>query len=99
MIGKGGAEHSIKYIKKIGIDGGLPYVLEVGFAVKEDNTAKRTMITGLNWSPVIGSEPISTLQSAVQQARLDPHDAVIFMVHIARPRFEFMDRGKTKIGL
>jgi DNA topoisomerase VI subunit B len=97
MIGKGGAEHSIKYIKKTGIDGGLPYVLEVGFAVKEDNNAKRTMITGLNWSPVIGSEPVSTLQSAVQQARLDPDDAVIFMIHIARPRFEFTDRGKTKI--
>jgi DNA topoisomerase VI subunit B len=97
MIGKGGAEHSIKYSKKTGIDAGLPYVLEVGFAVKEDNNAKRSMIIGLNWSPVIGSESVSTLQSAVQQARLDPDDAVIFMVHIARPRFEFMDRGKTKI--
>jgi DNA topoisomerase VI subunit B len=99
MIGKGGAEHSIKYSKKTGIEGGLPYVLEIGFAVKEDNTARRTMITGLNWSPVIGSDPVSTLQSAVQQARLDPDDAVIFLVHIARPRFEFTDRGKTKIEL
>jgi DNA topoisomerase VI subunit B len=97
MIGKGGAEHSVRYSKKTGIDGGLPYVLEIGFAVKEDNTARRTMITGLNWSPVIGNESVPTLQKAVQEARLDPHDAVIFMVHIARPRFEFLDRGKTKI--
>ena len=100
IINQGGSEPTIKYSKKKGYDDdGLPYVIEVGFAINKDNNAKRIMITGLNWSPVIGEPPDSTLQHAIQEARLDPHDPVIFIIHIARPRFEFMDRGKTKIQL
>jgi len=99
ILCQGGAEPSIKYIKKQGYDNGLPYLLEIGFAVKEDNTKNRTQITGLNWSPVIGEPPDPSLRQAIQDANIKRTDPVIFLTHISRPRFEFMDRGKTKIEL
>lgn len=99
MLSQGGAEPSITYIKKQGFDNGLPYFLEIGFAVKTDNTLHRTQIVGLNWSPVIGEPPDPALRQAIQDAAIKRSDPVIFLVHIAKPRFEFMDRGKTKIEL
>jgi DNA topoisomerase VI subunit B len=100
MLSQGAAKESIKYSKKQGTDQhGMQYVVEVGFAVNNNDQASRKLITGLNWSPVIGNIPDETIRSAVQQARLDPHDPVIFVIHVARPRLEFMDRGKTKIAL
>lgn len=98
MLSQGAAKESIKYSKKQGTDQhGMQYIVEVGFAVNNNDQARRKLITGLNWSPVIGNIPDETIRSAVQQARLDPHDPVIFIIHVARPRLEFMDRGKTKI--
>ena len=56
-------------------------------------------MTGLNWSPVIGGDPDPTLRSGIAEARLDPNDPVTLVVHIARPRFQFADRGKTRVML
>lgn len=99
MLNHGGAEPSITYIKRHGFDNGLPYFLEIGFAVKTDSTLHRTQITGLNWSPVIGEPPDASIRQAIQDAAIKPSDPVIFLAHIAKPRFEFIDRGKTKIEL
>ena len=98
MVSQGIAEDSIRYIKKKGIDG-LPFVLEIAFGVNEDDDSGRRIVAGFNWSPVIGGDPDPTLRSAIAEARLDRHDPVIFVVHIARPRFEFADRGKTRVEL
>ena len=97
MASQGVVEQSIKYVKKQGIDG-MPFVLEMAFGIRNDDSGRR-IVTGLNWSPVIGGDPDPTLRSAVSQARLDPDDPVTFVVHIARPRFQFSDRGKTKVAL
>jgi DNA topoisomerase VI subunit B len=100
ILGQGGAEPSISYINKHGIDNdGMPYVFEFGFAVKTDSTLNRTQLSGLNWSPCVGDVPDPTLRQAIQEASINPRDPVIFVAHIAKPRFEFMDRGKTKIEL
>jgi DNA topoisomerase-6 subunit B len=99
MLAHNASENTIKYIKKEGLDNGLPYVLEIAFAVNNSDDAPRLIITGLNWSPVIGDPPDRTLRDAIQRARIDRHDPVIFIIHISRPRFEFMDRGKTRIEL
>lgn len=98
MVSQGVAEGGIRYIKKQGIDG-LPFVLEMAFGVNEDRDSGRRIVTGLNWSPVIGGDPDPTLRRAMAEARLDADDPVTFVVHIARPKFEFADRGKTKIAL
>jgi len=31
--------------------------------------------------------------------RIDIHDPVTVVMHIARPRFDFVDRGKTRLEL
>ncbi len=98
MIAHGVAESSIKYMQKKGVDG-LPYVLEMAFGINEDDDSGRLIVTGLNWSPVISGDPDPTLRSAVAEARLDKHDPVTLVVHIARPRFQFADRGKTRVVL
>ncbi len=94
------SEHSIKYKKSMGFDkDGLPFVLEVAFAVNKNDEAGRMLTVGLNWSPVIRSSPDASLNEAIQQMRLDRHDPIIIVIHMAKPRFKFMDRGKTKIEL
>ena len=98
MTARGVSEASIKYIKKKNTDQ-LPYIMEVAFGINENDEAGRQMVIGLNWSPVIGGDPDPALRQAVQEARLDPHDPVTLVVHIVRPRFEFMDRGKTRLSL
>jgi len=98
MKAQGVSSSSIRYACKKG-DDELPYILETAFGVFEDDNKKRSIVTGLNWSPVIGGDPDPTIRRLIQEARLDPDDPVILMVHIARPRFDFMDRGKTRLSL
>jgi hypothetical protein len=43
--------------------------------------------------------PISESSSLIQKMRIDPHDPVTVVLHIARPRFEFTDHGKTRLQL
>jgi DNA topoisomerase VI subunit B len=92
----GVAEKSIKYTKRINVEDGLPYVLEAAFGIREQG--ERRMICGLNWSPtlVLPAEEISVL---VGNMRIDEHDPVTVLLHIARPRFNFVDRGKTRLQL
>ncbi|MDN5870459.1 MAG: ATP-binding protein [Nitrococcus sp.] len=97
MVRNGVAEESIRYKRSAGEDAGLPYVLEVVFGINENVDSTRRIVTGLNWSPTIGGDPDPTLRQCVAEARLDPHDPVTYLVHIARPRFDFADRGKTRL--
>jgi DNA topoisomerase VI subunit B len=98
MIRRNVEENTIKYVRKTGFDN-LPYVVEFAFGVKKDTDTFREVLTGLNWSPTVGDETDPTISTALQNARVDKHDPVIVIMHIARPRFEFMDRGKTRIEL
>ena len=98
MVSHGVSAESIRYIRKVGVDG-LPYALEVAFGVNDDSDSVRRIVTGLNWSPVVGGDPDPTLRSAVASARFDAHDPVTLLVHISRPRFAFADRGKTRLAL
>ena len=92
----GGIPESMAYVKKTGIDNGMPYVLEIGFAANQNIDACRIVRYGFNWSPVIGLYLDPVIHNEISLARLDSDDPVIFFLHIARPRIEFMDRGKTK---
>lgn len=98
MLSQGVCGDSIQYIAKSGVDG-LPFVLEMAFGINDDDESTRRIVTGLNWSPVIGGDPEPTLRAAISEARLDPHDPVTMVVHIVRPRFRFTDRGKTRLTL
>lgn len=89
---------SLRYKKASG-DDGMPYVVEVAFGVSEDMGQSRRMAVGLNWSPTIGARPSNDISEALATAMIEPHDPVVLAIHITRPRFEFADRGKTRISM
>jgi DNA topoisomerase VI subunit B len=97
LVDLGCAEDSIAYAKRQG-DDGLPFVMEFCFGVKENSEERRRIITGLNFSPTL--KPSSyEVDEAVQHMRIDPGDPVVLVVHLVKPRFEFVDRGKTRVTL
>ena len=89
------AEKSIRYSRRLGVNG-LPHVLEMAFGVR--NGGERRIVSGLNWAPTLVL-PTEELGRLLGQWRIDKHDPVTVIVHIARPRFEFVDRGKTRLEL
>jgi len=52
----------------------------------------------LNWAPALGT-PVPQLSSLMQQMRMDPHDPITVILHMAKPRFDFVDHGKTRLEL
>jgi hypothetical protein len=98
---KGGA--SARY-KQSQVDvHGAPYLIEVGFSHRPGLTG-RIMVTGLNWSVSIGGNPFETLNgdglgALLAEQRAGPEEPVAFFLHIARPRLEFLDRGKSEVHL
>jgi DNA topoisomerase VI subunit B len=88
-------EKSIKYIHKVGADPMEPYILEIALGIFREGseTNRRTLITGLNWSPTMQS-PIQEIDQALQEMRIDCSDPVCVVVHIVKPHFEFTERGK-----
>ena len=57
----------------------------------------RRVMTGINWTPTLSS-PFPALQS-LWEARVDRDDDVVVWVHLALPRPDFTDRGKTRLPL
>ncbi len=99
MVGRAGvAEGSIKYRKRTGVEDDLPYVIEVAFGVSEDDTASRRIVTGLNWSPTF-DVPAGEIRQMLQQMRVDPHDPVVVVIHMATPEWKYTGRGKEKVEL
>ena len=94
---------SARYTKTAGIDDeGLPFVVEMAFGIHADRgderTHQREVTVGLNWSPALGV-PVSELRSFLGAARVDVFDPVTMIVHIAHPRFEWLDRGKSEVAV
>ena len=92
---------SFKYRKVEGYTQDLPFVLEVGFGwyrASEETQPIRYTMTGLNWTPTLTS-PLDALGTLLGEARVDPDDPVVVLVHLACPRLDFMDRGKSRLAL
>jgi hypothetical protein len=105
----GGDPKTFKYTCVFGVTNGLPRVVESALAIHASgltagNAApKRKLITGVNWSASIGNpfrslgksgEGLDALLTAVRADRGAP---VIACVHVACPRVNYLDRGKTAI--
>src|SRR5262245_59958396 len=83
---------------------GVPYVLESAFGwLGEDAKDARRIYTGANWSAAIknpfrsfGStgEGLETTLSDLRATRSEP---VVFVLHLACPRVEYTDRGKSAL--
>src|SRR5262245_31252892 len=92
---------SIKYRKVAGyLDNGMPVVLELAFGWRTDAapTAGRHIIAGINWTPSI-LFPFTELSSWLGEQRIDADDPVVALAHLAMPRPDFTDRGKSLLAL
>lgn len=99
MMAHGGvSEGSVQYRRKMGENNGLPYVLEAAFGVREDDEARRRLVSGLNWSATLDN-PISELRELLQAARVDLADPVVVLAHICCPVFNYAERGKGRVIL
>ena len=98
------AKDSIRYKRVEGVVvtvGGreLPFIVEAAFGVyNEDDQYKQQMIVGLNWSPAL-NRPFQKLTDALEECLVDSYDSVMVVLHIACPRFDYTDLGKTRIDV
>lgn len=85
-------------------DEGIPYLVETAFGwLGDDAPDERRMVTGVNWSPGI-INPFRRLGSYGQsldyilaQQRVGSDEPVIFVLHVACPRVEYLDRAKSAV--
>ena len=96
---------TFRYRRIFGETDGVPDVIELAFGWCPDGTNERRIITGLNWSPAIGNPFRSlghygeSLDSILTKQRSGRDEPIILVVHLARPRIEFTDHGKTAIAI
>ena len=80
----------------------MPWVIETAFGWRPAAKARR-FVTGVNWSPGIinrfrelGRFGLS-LDSILEQQRAGRDEPVALLLHIACPRVEYTDRGKSAV--
>ncbi|HJT76547.1 MAG TPA: hypothetical protein VJ739_05030, partial [Gemmataceae bacterium] len=91
---------SIRYKWAGGEADGLPFVLEVALGVKGEDCEDdgREVTVGLNRSPALAL-PFVDLPQLLGEMRVDAHDPVVVLVHLACPRLDYTDRGKARLEL
>lgn len=91
---------SIRYKRIAGTTEGLPYVIEVVFGIYDQGNQryKRVVVMGINWSPCL-SGPIEQVMSILGDAYVNSEDPVAMAIHIACPRLDFTDSGKSRLWL
>jgi DNA topoisomerase VI subunit B len=107
----GGEEQSFKYFASPGYDAeGLPYVVEIAtcaykkWVAGKFETRDRYLMTGVNFSATLDN-PFQTfrgmegLEGTLTDLRAGANAPVIVAVHYACPHIEYLDRGKSRIGL
>jgi hypothetical protein len=81
----------------------VPDVIETAFGYCPGGPNERRIITGVNWSPTIGNpfrslgsygESLDSVLTAQRSGRDEP---IIFVLHVASPRIEYTDHGKTAV--
>lgn len=92
------------YAKRVGVENGLPYVVESAFAWRGDAAAeRREIVTGANWSAAI-KNPFRSfggtgegLEAHLTELKAGACEPILFALHLAHPRIQFADRGKSSI--
>lgn len=91
---------SITYSKAVGEADGLPCVLEVAcgwYTAAYADCRQRTLV-GVNWTPAL-KMPFPELSQFLGECRVDSFDPVVVFVHLAIPRVEYTDRGKSSMAM
>ncbi len=78
---------------------GLPFVLEFASGVRSRGHEQRgrEVLVGLNWSPALKS-PAQELPALLGEMRVDEDDPVVVLMHLACPRLEVTDHGKSTLA-
>jgi hypothetical protein len=110
-VSLGGEPQSFKYFISTGqSDGGLPYVVEIAtcpfkkWVQGKEEPRERQLITGVNFSATL-ENPFDTfrdmegLDEILVELRAGSSAPVVVCVHYACPHIEYLDRGKSRIGL
>jgi hypothetical protein len=94
---------TFNYRRSFGETDSVPDVIETAFGWCPDGADQRRIITGVNWSPAIGNpfrslgsygESLDTILAKQRSGRGEP---IVFILHVARPRIEYTDHGKTAL--
>jgi DNA topoisomerase VI subunit B len=94
---------TFKYTYKRGTTDGLPWIVESAFAYRPKEEGGRRFVVGVNWSPGIGNPFRSlgsmgqSLDSVLEQQRAGRDEPVVLLIHMAQPRVEYTDRGKSAV--
>jgi hypothetical protein len=100
---KGVAPETFKYQKALGEYDSIPFVIETAFGWCPDGPNQRRIITGANWSVAINNPFRSfgrygeSLDSVLTQQRAGRDEPIVFVLHLACPRIDYTDRGKSAI--
>ena len=93
---------SFDYRRAMGTTDEVPWVVESAFGWCPRLTG-RLLVTGVNWSPGI-LNPFrelgrfgQSLDTILSQQRVSRDDPVILVLHMACPRVEYTDRGKSAV--
>jgi DNA topoisomerase VI subunit B len=94
---------SFKYKRAFGETDDVPDMIETAFGWCPEGKNERRIITGVNWSPAIGNpfrslghESLDTILAEQRSGRNEP---IIFVLHLALPRIEYTDHGKTAVAI
>jgi hypothetical protein len=94
---------SFQYKKVTDTTEGVPSVVETAFGWCPEGDDSRRLVTGVNWSPGI-INPFrelghfgQSLDTILSQQRADRDEPVILVLHMACPRVEYTDRGKSAV--
>ena len=110
-VGLGGEEKSFKYFPSFGYDGhGRPYVVEIATCAfkkwvhGKGESQGRRLITGVNFSatlenPFQSFRGLESMDEILTELRADTYAPIIVCVHYVCPHIEYLDRGKSRIGL
>lgn len=94
------------YQKKLDVDDGLPYIVEMAFAWRGKGAEnKRKLVAGVNWSSGIDN-PFrklgnfgQSMDSVLTEARAGADEPIVMVMHMACPRVKYSDHGKSSIVL
>jgi hypothetical protein len=102
FIATGADEKTFRYSRNF-VDGELPQVVEVAFGYCPKGGMRR-IVTGVNWSPginnpfrVLGRWGQSLDTILAQQRAADPKEPITLVIHLACPRVDYTDRGKSAL--
>jgi DNA topoisomerase VI subunit B len=103
FLAYGAHAETFKYKTAIGdTESGLPVVIETAFGWCPKGSERR-IVTGVNFSVALGNpfrsfgQTGERLENLLAQQRAGRHEPIIFVLHLASPRVEFADRGKTAL--